>query len=104
MGDAHVVVLAEGARIAHLAVIRDLRCLDMGVGSTMGSWNRLTAACRLRRPAPTAGILPFAPHSAVTSRHYIARSGGAKIGALAGERSNVIRARSKTAGAPAGGP
>ncbi len=80
--DADVVVLAEGARIGHFTVIRDLRRLDMGAGSMIGSWNWITAARLLRHQAATAGILRIGHESAITSRHYIDCSGGLRLAHL----------------------
>ena len=55
--DADVVVLGKGARIGHATVIRDLRRLDLGVGSSIGNRNWITAARPLRARWPDGGTL-----------------------------------------------
>ena len=90
---ADVVVMAEGARIGHFTVVRDLATLEVGAGSVIGNWNWITAAPAFRGRAKSAGVLRVGPESAVTSRHYIDCSGGVEIGAfvtVAGVRSTII--------------
>jgi acetyltransferase-like isoleucine patch superfamily enzyme len=91
--DADVVILAEGSRIGHFSVVRDLTLLEMGTGALIGNWNWITAARPFRRHMEASGTLRIGRESAITSRHYVDCSGGVLIGAfvtLAGVRTTVI--------------
>ena len=81
------VRLADGVRIGHFNVFRNLRLLDVAERSVIGQWNWVTASDYfLRNRADTdvgsLGSLVMGRHSALTSRHYVDCSGGVSLGAF----------------------
>ncbi len=94
--DAAELTMAEGSRIGHFNVIRNVMLLELGEGSVIGQWNWLTAAIEFGSLAPPAGGfrgLKLGSYSAIASRHYLDSSGGIAIGhgsALAGVRSTLL--------------
>jgi acetyltransferase-like isoleucine patch superfamily enzyme len=86
------VDIGDGARIGTFNVLRDLAVLTLAEHTMVGQWNWLTAARRLRE-AGAPCVFHLGAHSAITSRHYFACSGGVRIGiytSIGGVRSTFI--------------
>jgi serine acetyltransferase len=92
------LVLAEGARIGHMTVCRQLDLVELGPYATVGQFNWITGA-----PADDPDLyqhvphrqaqLIMGPHSALTSRHYADCANSITIGAfstVAGIRSQFF--------------
>jgi acetyltransferase-like isoleucine patch superfamily enzyme len=86
--------IADDCVIGSFNIIKDLTCLSMGRGSTIGHWNWISAATLLVQPGePAFGRLRLGEHASLTSRHYVDVSGGVDIGrhaVVAGHKSTLM--------------
>lgn len=90
--------IRPGASIAFGNVFRGLDFLRLAEGSSIGSWNWVTAAGAFApyNSAIGEGALVLGDSTAITSRHYLDCTGGLTVGrmtTLAGERSTWLTHR-----------
>jgi acetyltransferase-like isoleucine patch superfamily enzyme len=86
------VDIGNGAGIGAFNVVKDLVALTLKEHAVIGHWNWVTAA-RPFREAGAPCVFHLGAHSAVTSRHYFACSGGIRVGmyaSIGGVRSTFI--------------
>lgn len=91
--DVRSIELHDGASIGNFNVLRNLKMLKLGLRTSIGAWNWISAAPLFAESAPEAGSLYVDRESAITSRHYVDCSGGVRIGMFAtvgGHRTTIL--------------
>jgi len=85
--------IGPGVSIGSFNTIKNLREVNFGASSSLGSWNWISGSPEHYKTSEEAGRFFLGRHSALTSRHYVDATGGFSIGSyttVAGHRSMFL--------------